>query len=248
MMYVSTKTILWLAILTLVITWPQRVDSEVCKKRNDCKCKFENGTIINLKTIGNKEGRVPGFPYTTADEWGVWEFSFNGCHNYADQYCPSGVVACQRSTDHTVTPGFPLGTADTADFTDGTLLRFGAMKDGQQRYTEVRLICDPKIGPGASQLKTLGEINYDWIYHYELTSKCCCPDGCVGGGDDHPDDPEDDEILSFVILCSILSVAVVVAFLALLVGWVIFKKYYRKEKEDIPYNTFSTIQVNKGYF
>ena len=44
------------------------------------------------------------------------------------------IQSCQRIANDQVGPGFPLGTPDTADYTDGTKLKFSATQGGQLRY------------------------------------------------------------------------------------------------------------------
>ncbi|XP_072028380.1 uncharacterized protein [Amphiura filiformis] len=215
------NTLLWTALLTLILL--PTVYAQ-CKKVNNCRCKLPNGKLIDISKIGNKDGTEPKFPYSLPDDGSAlfYEYSFNGCYAYSDAFCKDA-VACQRRKN-SQDPGFSLGTPDSADYTDGTVLNFTAVgQDGQQRTARIKLICEADGTPESSSIKRLGEPAANWIYEYELTSKCACGNGCAS---------PDTGLSIGSLLCILFPVAVI---LYLVLGG-IFMKFVRgaEGKEVIP--------------
>ncbi|XP_072029421.1 uncharacterized protein [Amphiura filiformis] len=214
-----------IVILTLCnLTHGQACSS--CTRVNDCSCKCSDGRVIDISALGKKSGG-PKFTYTQPSSSLPWEFAFNPCYKFSDDYCKN-VVSCQRATDKT--SSYPLGTAESATWqSDGTKVTYTSIgTDGVTRTSVLTLQCDPLGQPSAPTYQAKGE---DFAtpaqYDYELKSICACPDGCKssGGGGGGG--------LSFGSILCILFVVLVFVYI---VGGMVFMKVVKKAegKEVVP--------------
>lgn len=193
-----------------------------CLKEHSCKCKLDDGTVIDLSPIGSKTGEPKFKNVPDAGAGDVW--SYNPCHSFTENSC-SDVASCQIRNG----AGFNAGTQDSAVFKfdeqNGMALVYSATTEGVLRTTYVYLQCEQNED-GA--LNVLGEITPDGNYYMYLSSKYACPteDGSSAG-------PGSSSGLSGG---SILLIIVIVFIFVYLVGGMVFQTVLRKAegKERVP--------------
>ncbi|PIK41042.1 putative cation-dependent mannose-6-phosphate receptor-like [Apostichopus japonicus] len=156
-----------------------RAASGDCVKVSNCKCQYQDDqSVIDLGSIGKRNDFA--FPYQKSqDTLSSYEYAYNPCYPVTDTDQCKDVAACQKDTnDH-----FQIGDASSADFqraggfSDDITLRYTSIDHlGNNKLVIVKLICDQTAK--TPQLEIISESPTS-TYNMELTSECCCPDGCA---------------------------------------------------------------------
>ncbi|VDI71015.1 uncharacterized protein [Mytilus edulis] len=166
-------------LLFVVSLLTERCYGFTCVKVNSCKCKLDDGTVIDLSPLGLTSGNPK---YKDVPDAGAGDvFSYNPCYSFTENAC-NDVSVCQIRNG----AGFSAGTQDSARFQydeqNGLALVYSATSD-VLRTTYTYLQCEPDQ-EGA--LNVLGEIVADGNYYLYLASKYACPtkdtSGSSGGG------------------------------------------------------------------
>ncbi|KAK7498648.1 hypothetical protein BaRGS_00010025 [Batillaria attramentaria] len=147
---------------------------------DSCRHAGSDG-VIDISSLGNADN-TPRFKDMADDNsGGIWVYSYNPCYPFSEGDC-SGAAACQASPDGS--QYFQCGDQSTASW--GTDADSGKMAitytnhgTDIDRKTLVILICDQSATD--PKLHVIGDVS-NGEYHFELTSKCACPNGCGGGG------------------------------------------------------------------
>ncbi|XP_052092392.1 uncharacterized protein LOC127728833 [Mytilus californianus] len=204
-------------ILFVISSFTERCYGFTCVKENSCKCRLDDGTVIDLSPLALTSGNPK---YKDVPDAGAGDvFSYNPCYSFTENAC-NDVSVCQIRNG----AGFSAGTQDSARFQydeqNGLALVYSATSD-VLRTTYTYLQCEPDQ-EGA--LNVLGEIVADGNYYLYLASKYACPtkdtsgsSGGLSGG-------------------SILLIVVVVLLFVYLIGGFAFQTAVKKAegKDRIP--------------
>ncbi|XP_022099026.1 uncharacterized protein LOC110983780 isoform X1 [Acanthaster planci] len=184
-------------------------DLPVCRQIDGCVCALDDGREVNISHLG-----VPGFPKFEYQKSGPYEYTYNPCYNFRDEYCTSECIACQTNEAHTTS--FPLGTAQSASWSQDGGYYSIRYTDGQEgRSTIVELRCDETAKE--PKLDVLGEIpDLSKKYYFRMTTECACPGKC---GKALPE----GGISAGSVICIIFAVLLVVY----VIGGVLFMKFVR---------------------
>lgn len=150
--------------------------SQVCKYIDPCKCSFHNGSIIDLTTLGDRNGvRWPNMKPTRKND--SYHYYYNPCYNFKlgpeNSACSHGVAVCQVENN---TKYYNCGQQQHAFFiwnSDKNALNL--VYESSPRTTNVTLVCSPDaVEP---KLEVKGEVRPE-LYEMTLITKCACPDMC----------------------------------------------------------------------
>ncbi|XP_062582047.1 cation-dependent mannose-6-phosphate receptor-like [Saccostrea cucullata] len=191
---------------------------KTCKKVNSCKCKLDDGKVIDLDPLAKSNG--PAF-LDVLDSGGVDYFSWNPCKSFSEGACSNAAV-CQT---HAGTQ-YNCGTQDSAvfgydDANSVYTITYSAdsfTKSNDVRTTTLYLYCDQ--GPDVFQ--PIGEA-VQGTYALIFKGKYACPRD--GGG-------MSAGTIIIIIFFSLLAVY--------LIGGVLFQILIKKNsgKNAIPNSSF----------
>ncbi|XP_052683216.1 acireductone dioxygenase-like isoform X3 [Crassostrea angulata] len=124
-----------------------------CKKVNSCKCKLDDGKVIDLDPLAKSNG--PVF-LDVSDSGGVDLYSWNPCKPFSEGTCSNAAV-CQTHSDSQ----YNCGTQDSAQFGYDTsnnvyTITYSAdtvSKSNELRTTTLYLYCDQ----GPDMFQPIGE-------------------------------------------------------------------------------------------
>jgi len=177
--------ILKLLLLLLPLT-ARTVISQVitpgCKEKDTCSCAYDDGSVVELKYLGEYIKAQSGYLTTThASGTGTDTYNFNPCSPFtikAGSAC-DGVVSCQHHPDlydiGTIAP-YPPEFSNTLD--DKVKITY-TDKTGYQRATEVTCVCDTSY-TGMPAFTSDGE-KAGATFVFEMRHQCCCKDACKDG-------------------------------------------------------------------
>lgn len=207
-----------LVLLTLLKLGCLVTAQGTCKKVNSCKCKLDDGKVIDLDPLAKSNG--PAF-LDVSDSAGVDLYSWNPCKPFTEGTCSNAAV-CQSHSG----AQYNCGTQDSAQFGYDTsnnvyTVTYSAdtvSKSNELRTTTLYLYCDQ----GPDMFQPIGEAvqgTYALIYK----GKYACP-------------REDTGISAGTILIIIFFSLVAVY----LIGGVLFQIFVRKNsgKNAIPNASF----------
>ncbi|XP_048755149.2 acireductone dioxygenase-like isoform X2 [Ostrea edulis] len=95
-------------LLTLLNTLFYISAQSTCKKVNSCKCKFDNGDVIDLSPVAKSDGAAFN---DVLDSSGLDTFSWNPCTSFSEGACTNAAV-CQTHADLQ----YNCGTQESAVF------------------------------------------------------------------------------------------------------------------------------------
>ncbi|KAK3108694.1 hypothetical protein FSP39_013514 [Pinctada imbricata] len=101
-----------LCIYVVLVLLMRDVLGKTCVRKNSCKCKQDDGQVIDLSPLANSNGpRFKDF----ADASNQDTFSYNPCKSFDEGGC-SNVAVCQMRSDTGTTYYYNAGTQDSASF------------------------------------------------------------------------------------------------------------------------------------
>ncbi|XP_070565871.1 uncharacterized protein [Ptychodera flava] len=227
----GSMAIIVLQSALLVVFFATQTDG-ACKKINSCKCRLDDGMVVDLKELGKNDGTARFQDLLSTSDY--YYYSYNPCYDFTDGTgdCQN-VAACQKSSPGVAQRDYDLGNQASASFvTEGNdlFLQYSGSgtADPTQRTSKVKLICSNSGTPDA--LIAYGESSAgSTTYNFELYSQHCCGKEDTGGGD--------GGLSAGSILCIIALVLVIVY----LIGGVLIMKFVKKE-------TGSDLIPNKGFW
>ncbi|XP_052813708.1 uncharacterized protein LOC128240840 [Mya arenaria] len=162
----------------LLLTNRVSCQTKRCDTVDQCSCKFEDGTVVDLTSLGNTDN-TPRFKDLSSEEGNY--YSYNPCKGFTEKSC-SAAATCILNSDKS--ESIQIGDANNAAFAynteeDAVVVAYTSGTIRDLRLSEVILKCDqsacsPTVVANGAQ--DAGE------FKYTLTSVCACPDGCTSKG------------------------------------------------------------------
>ncbi|XP_031571465.1 uncharacterized protein LOC116305650 [Actinia tenebrosa] len=157
--------------------------AKTCKKLSNCKCELDDGSVIDLSDLDNKDGK-PRFT-DIPEEGQSYTYKYNPCTPIKltgeDSAC-TGANLCQRDPQILPPSYYPCDASNpsfTVDESNHVVMTYKSSKDsyGYTRTTKVTLLCDEEqkkgsTGKGVSQTPGLGPSS---TYSLTLSAKSACP-------------------------------------------------------------------------
>ncbi|XP_048755148.1 uncharacterized protein LOC125666064 isoform X1 [Ostrea edulis] len=193
-------------LLTLLNTLFYISAQSTCKKVNSCKCKFDNGDVIDLSPVAKSDGAAFN---DVLDSSGLDTFSWNPCTSFSEGACTNAAV-CQTHADLQYNCGTQesavFGYDDTEQVYTLTYQADTVTKSNDLRITTLFLFCQQ----GPDVFEPTGETGQA-TYNLSFKSKYSCPRSDAG--------------LSAGTILIIIFVAMIPVYL---IGGVLFQVFVRK--------------------
>lgn len=228
------------------------VNCQTCAKIDDCTCQFEDGTIIDLKSIANNDGTSRYSDLMAQDNY---YYSYNPCYAFNEGTC-ANAAACQKTLDGGTF--YLIGEPDTADFTfdiasSSVQIVYTAPGEGAgTRITYVNLVCDPRATDPI--VVANGEIDTQQ-YSFTLTHRCTCPGLCGSSASTPnpdtptpaPGSPGSDDSLD-VSIGTVICIVVLGLLVVYLATGITFQRVKRQRSHTKRHILASSTGSNKGWF
>ncbi|XP_061180312.1 uncharacterized protein LOC133188845 [Saccostrea echinata] len=192
---------------------------KTCKKVNSCKCKLDDGKVIDLDPLAKSSG--PAF-LDVLDSGGVDQYSWNPCKPFSEGGCTNAAV-CQTHSGLQ----YNCGTQDSAvfgydDANSVYTITYSAesyVKSNDVRTTTLYLYCDQ----GPDMFQPIGEA-VQGTYALIFKGKYACPRTASAG----------------ISAGSILIIIFFSLLVVYLIGGVLFQIFVKKNsgKNAIPNSNF----------
>ncbi|XP_052245427.1 uncharacterized protein LOC127854433 [Dreissena polymorpha] len=208
-----------------------------CQRRCDqidlCSCKMDDGSILDLTSLGNTDNTPRFKDVQCAAEMNF--YSFNPCQPFTEKSCTDAAV-CILNSD--LTESISIGDAAKAAFQynqeqQAVIVAYTSGTIVDLKLSEIVLKCDesactPSIVANGQQ--SAGD------FQLTLTTVCACPNGCDAKGPKRCKYSGAGSLSAGSYLC-IIFFSVIILYL---IGGLIFMKFVRKKDgiEIFPHITF----------
>lgn len=221
-------------VLCFVYSHAGNFGEKTCDPKDQCSCKWsDTGKIVSLWGIDDPNSVK--FKDKAFQGPSDYQLDYSPCTLFTEGKTCIDCLSCQHNTDKSVyySAGTRKGFSTIFDGSNLNFLYAGdPTVDRYIRYTNIKLICDPKaLEPQMSQpIEKKAPDQKSSTFSFTLTSKCACDGGCKQSS------KKDHNVSVGTILVVLFFVLLLVYF----VGGFLFLKFYKHNEgtETIPQYEF----------
>lgn len=232
-------------LLLCLLLWAEQQTlcrSKDCHQNDYCKCTFDDGTVLDITSLGNTD-QSPRFKDVLAKSEGNF-YSYNPCSPFNEMQCTEAAVCIVNSDkSESITIGDASKAAFKYDESSRHVIAGYTSGDIRNlRLSEIVLVCEesacePEITADGQQ--------QGGYFQMTLKSVCACPNGCDSKGPKNC--KSNGTARAGLSGGSILVIAFFAIVIVYFVGGMLFLKFGKKKEgaEIIPNVVFwRSIPVN----